>query len=226
MKILLLNGSPKGKNSGTLLIAQAFIEGMKKDGDYEVEQLDIQQLEIKPCLGCFHCWNKTPGECVIKDDMKEGLQKFLAADVIIWSFPLYYFSMPSQIKAFMDRLLPLNTGKMILVDGRAIHPARHNLAKQYVLISSCGFPNLEHNYEALTKQFELVFGPGVTSILCAEGPMLKIKEAAPVVRPYLMKVMNAGMEYAQNKCLGKQTIASLQEVMIPSEMYTKLSSME
>lgn len=226
MKILLLNGSPKGKNSGTILIAEAFIEGMKEFGDYEVEQLDISKLDINPCLGCFNCWNKTPGECVIEDDMRESLKKFLEADIIIWSFPLYYFSMPSQIKAFMDRLLPLNTGKMILVDGRAIHPARYNLAKQYVLISTCGFPNLENNYEALIKQFELVFGKEVTSILCAEGPMLQIKEASPIVRPYLKKVTKAGQEYAQNKCLSQATINNLQELMIPSEMYTKLSSME
>ena len=91
MNILLINGSPKGKGSNTYKLSTAFIEGMKTAAREEVfvEEIQVNRLELKSCLGCFSCWNKTPGECVIKDDMKSVIDKFLWADVTVWSFPLY-----------------------------------------------------------------------------------------------------------------------------------------
>lgn len=69
MKLLILNGSPKSGRSNTMNITRAFIDGFPKDT--EVEQIDLYKKEIRPCLGCFSCWSKTPGECVIKDDMQK-----------------------------------------------------------------------------------------------------------------------------------------------------------
>ena len=59
MNILVINGSPKGKRSNTYRMTQAFVEGMQQAvEDVQVEELTVRQLEIKPCLGCFACWNK------------------------------------------------------------------------------------------------------------------------------------------------------------------------
>ena len=30
--------------------------------------IDLSSLQIKNCMGCFGCWTKTPGKCVIRDD--------------------------------------------------------------------------------------------------------------------------------------------------------------
>ena len=35
--------------------------------DYEGWNVISDQETIQPCVGCFSCWNKTPGQCVIKD---------------------------------------------------------------------------------------------------------------------------------------------------------------
>ena len=40
--------------------------------------------------------------------MQDLIQKYVGADAVIWSFPLYYFGMPSKLKAFLDRTLPIN----------------------------------------------------------------------------------------------------------------------
>ena len=130
MKVLILNGSPKNEKSNTLKLTNSFLDGMKEYGAIEEEYIHVSQKDIKPWLGCFCCWTKTPGQCVYHDDMKEMIPKLLEADVIIWSFPLYYFGMPSGIKAFMDRMLPMNLPFMSeREDGGSAHPPRKIIMK-------------------------------------------------------------------------------------------------
>lgn len=112
MKILVINGSPKGSRSNTYKLTKAFLAGMKEKVNiqketFEVKEIHVNQQEIHPCLGCFSCWSKTPGICCIQDDMQEIIQKLLWADITIWSFPLYYFTVPGGLKKLIDRQLPM-----------------------------------------------------------------------------------------------------------------------
>ena len=43
--------------------------------------------------------------CVIKDDMAEIFPKLVAADVIVLAFPVYFYSLCSQMKMLIDRCL-------------------------------------------------------------------------------------------------------------------------
>ena len=88
MNILIINASPKGNKSNTYQITSAFLEGIKQQNtNINIEEMSLYNKNMHPCLGCFSCWNKTPGKCVLNDDMKEILPKLLSADIIIWSFP-------------------------------------------------------------------------------------------------------------------------------------------
>jgi multimeric flavodoxin WrbA len=130
MNILVINGSPKGEKSNTLKLTNAFIDGIHNAGNHPVEVITVSQKNIEPCRGCFCCWQKAPGECVIADDMAGILEKYINADVIIWSFPLYYYSAPSKTKALIDRLLPTNLPDIIArADGSAGHPGRGGIYK-------------------------------------------------------------------------------------------------
>ena len=53
MKILLINGSPKGKRSNTYKLAQAFKEGISEKTAIEYEEICVKDKEIKTCSGCF-----------------------------------------------------------------------------------------------------------------------------------------------------------------------------
>ena len=103
MKVLVLNGSPKGERSNTYRLTSAFLEGLRQVQQTEVEVLEVGKLHLLPCRGCFACWSKTPGKCVLQDDMAGVIERLLAADVLIWSFPLYYFGIPGQLKLLIDR---------------------------------------------------------------------------------------------------------------------------
>jgi multimeric flavodoxin WrbA len=122
-----LNGSPKGENSNTFKLTQAFIDGVAAVQNSSVDFVTISKSTIEPCRGCFCCWEKTPGKCVIPDDMSGILEKYIQADLVIWSFPLYYYSVPGIVKNLMDRLLPLNLPFMTERSdglGSGSHPSR------------------------------------------------------------------------------------------------------
>lgn len=218
MNVLVLNASPKGKNSGTMKLTESFLEGYKKIHECEINEIDIYSLDIKPCEGCLGCWHKTPGLCVIQDDMAACIELLKEADLVIWSFPLYHYSMPAKGKMFLERTLPFLLPNLVETSNGCIHPRRYDKEQKVVLLSSCGFYNTEHNYEALLMQFKLLYQE-YTAILCSEGPLLNIPDASYFTEQYLDKVRKAGEEYAGEGEISDTTKKLLNEPMMPIDMY-------
>jgi multimeric flavodoxin WrbA len=115
MRVLVLNGSPK-KKSDTFRLTERFLKGLNKDGKHEISVVNVIDKHISPCRGCFGCWSKMDGHCVIKDDQNEILDLYRNADLVIWSFPLYCYAMPSHLKAVLDRTILLVKMIMALED--------------------------------------------------------------------------------------------------------------
>ena len=67
MRILVLNGSPK-KKSDTFRLTDAFLKGMNKKKENTVDVINVIEKDIDPCRGCFGCWAKMDGHCIIRDD--------------------------------------------------------------------------------------------------------------------------------------------------------------
>ena len=106
--ILAIISSPrKGGNSETLV--EQFVKGAKEAG-HSVETVFLRDKKIAPCIACEACL-KNGGTCVQKDDMAEILNKIIAADVIVLSTPVYYYSISAQLKVMIDRTLA-GGGKM------------------------------------------------------------------------------------------------------------------
>ncbi|MGN1132709.1 MAG: flavodoxin family protein, partial [Ruminococcus sp.] len=106
MKILVLNGSPKAK-SDTMHLTNAFVNGLMKSGEHQLEIVDVIKKNINPCMGCFACWQMQKGECIQQDDQNDILKQIVDSDIVIWSFPLYCYGIPSHLKAVIDRTIPL-----------------------------------------------------------------------------------------------------------------------
>jgi len=101
MKILGINGSPRGKNSRTLMLVNALLDGVKERGA-ETELVDIGALDIQYCIGCQVCYAE--GECIQQDDLSDVWEKMVSADGIVLGSPVYINGVTVQLKTMIDRL--------------------------------------------------------------------------------------------------------------------------
>lgn len=221
MNILVINGSPKGKNSNTMQLTHAFLDGAKW-GDAEI--IEVSKAGVKSCLGCYVCWNKTPGTCAIDDGMREILPKLIAADIIIWSFPLYYFSIPGGLKNLIDRQLPLNLPFMAGGNESGGHPSRYDLSHQrHIVISTCGFWTAHGNYDAVTAMFDHYYEKeNYTQIFCGQGELFRVPELKSRTDAYLELVRSAGAEYAAGG-ISAETANALSEPLYPRDVFEKMA---
>lgn len=220
MKILVLNGSPK-KKSDTMMLTKAFLSGMDKDGGHSIEMINVIEKKIKPCMGCFSCWKKQNGKCVQNDDQNDILDKITKADIIIWSFPLYCYGMPSHIKAVVDRMIPFLKMSMNESNGIVRHDSLIDLSRKHnVVISGAGFPNWSGNFDALKSQCRNIFSNSNLTMICVcETPMLNIAAAEPLTQPLLVKFKEAGAYFAENLSLSEDIAAALEAPMLPNDAY-------
>lgn len=227
-KVLMINGSPRAGRSNTILLTNSFLEGFQEvNQQAKVETIVLKEQDIKPCQGCFSCWKDPNGACVLKDDMAPLLEKYKATDLVIWSFPLYHFGMPSIVKAFHERTLPLllpfiETNS----DGTCRHPARDTdlPAKKHVVISTCGFCTTRNNYEALTKHLDFLYRDDYENIFCVEGELLKVPQLAQIARPYTEMVKRAGNEYAATGRISRDTRAALETPMLEPKAFLEMAN--
>lgn len=230
MKILAINGSPKGKRSNTWRLTSAFLEGItvKEESSgsspTEIETFNIDSLNIKPCLGCFSCWSKTPGECCIRDDMQGVINKILWADVVVWSFPLYYFGLPGQLKTLIDRQLPMSLPFMSTETESGGHPSRYDMSgKRTVVISTCGFYTAQGNYDCVTNLYDRLCGKGgYTAIFCGQGELFRVKELSERTDEYLSWVKKAGQEFASGGITG-ETRGKLDRNLFPRDVFEAMA---
>ncbi|MFC1926074.1 flavodoxin family protein [Chloroflexota bacterium] len=110
MKILAIMGSPRKKGNTDLLLDEA-VKGAKSQGA-EVEKLTIDKAKIGPCMEDYHC--EKDGNCFIRDDMDGIYPKLLEADGIIVASPIFFYGVPSQLKALIDRCQALWVRKHVL----------------------------------------------------------------------------------------------------------------
>ena len=225
IKILLLNGSPKGVRSDTLHLSMAFVQGIFSAADSELEVIHLKDQHIEYCCGCFLC-KHNGGTCVLQDDMAEILKKMLESDVLIFSFPLYSYARPAAMKNLIDRTMPLSSWNMVRnEEGKYGHNMQFDVSKlHYVMICGCGFPNSKHNFEGAVRSFELKYPERRTIITVPETPMFNIPQAAAFTAPRLKEMQAAGAEYAKDFTLCEQTLQTVCSPMIPEEIYAQFAN--
>jgi multimeric flavodoxin WrbA len=99
MKVLGIYGSPRQGGNSDKLLDEA-LKGAESEGA-EVSSVRASDLKMSGCLECGGC-NET-GTCVVDDEMQSVYPRLEEADAIILATPMFFYGMPSQAKALIDR---------------------------------------------------------------------------------------------------------------------------
>ena len=92
------------------------------EGEYKLIK---PEGEIHNCIGCFSCWLKTPGRCVIRDGYENtGIYMGRCSDYIIVS-RCVYGSVSPFVKAVQDRALSYIHCDFVIQGGEMHHKRRY-----------------------------------------------------------------------------------------------------
>lgn len=92
----------------------------------EFELIDTAGMHISHCVGCNHCWLKTPGVCAIKDDYESILRKINQADQLWLMSGARFGFVTWQTKNIVDRIMPLATMYLKFEDRQMRHVMRYD----------------------------------------------------------------------------------------------------
>lgn len=101
---------------------------------HSLTTLYASELNLKPCLGCFACWTKTPGLCAIKgDDGERFLKAFIGSDLFVLLGETPYGSFSPRIKRALDRIIPSLHPYFRIYRGEMHHVQRYSRDRRVLL---------------------------------------------------------------------------------------------
>lgn len=103
--------------------------------DSDTKFIDLSSLKISNCLGCFGCWTKTPGKCVIRDDAVKVYPLIAKSIKIIYISRIKYGGYDSVMKTMLERAIPIQKAFIRIHNGETHHVQRDVKAKKAVIIA-------------------------------------------------------------------------------------------
>lgn len=102
---------------------------------FDIEETSVGRDTLAFCKGCFGCWVKKPGECVINDSMANINKAYMGSDLALYLCPVVFGQSSANMKNAIDRWLP-NVLPFFIVreDGSTMHPPRYDYYPRQILI--------------------------------------------------------------------------------------------
>jgi multimeric flavodoxin WrbA len=101
----------------------------------EIKTIEVGKQDLKSCIGCFGCWIKTPGKCVIKDLINDINKEYLISDFVIYLTPVIFGQYSSNIKNVIDRSQPYVLPFFKKINGTTKHPLRYERGPKEIIIA-------------------------------------------------------------------------------------------
>jgi multimeric flavodoxin WrbA len=141
MKALVLDGSREGDSltSVAVLGMTSALAGRGAD----VLLFKLREHAIAPCTGCFGCWTRTPGECVVVDDARDVLRSYVRSDVVVYATPVAFGGYSSELKKMLDRFIPILDPRFTTVGGEVHHLLRYRRYPKTIGLGTLPSPDPE-----------------------------------------------------------------------------------
>lgn len=160
LNIVAIYGSPRRKQNSDVLLDKAL--GSFGDEEADITRLYASKADIRPCMGCESCY-KT-GRCVIRDDMRQVYDRLNRADIVITATPVYFYTVPSELKKIIDRCQAVWSGKYMAQNSLIDRKRRLGY-----IICTAGAPDGPAYFDCTVKVLDLFYKCINTSL---EGTLL------------------------------------------------------
>ena len=101
------------------------------EADYAGWTVVSDRGTIRPCTGCFACWNRTPGVCAVKDGYENMGQLIHRADEVLVISRYRYGGFSGFVKNVFDRCLGYVLPQFEVVGGETHHQKRYDEDKPF-----------------------------------------------------------------------------------------------
>ena len=81
---------------------------------------------IRHCIGCFGCWVKTPGKCVIKDSYMDMGERLSKCSELIFVSACTYGGFSPFVQNVLDRSIPYISPYFTIINNEMHHEARYD----------------------------------------------------------------------------------------------------
>jgi len=148
MRVLGIYGSPRVQGNTDLLLDRA-LEGARSAGA-EIDTLHARSLRFSGCLECGGC--DATGHCVVRDDMQEVYPLLEQADSIVVAAPVFFYNVPAQLKALIDRSQAMWARRLLLKQGGSPLP-RHKGGGYLIAVGATRGKQLFEGTELTVRYF-------------------------------------------------------------------------
>jgi FMN-dependent NADH-azoreductase len=142
MKLLHIDSSVLGPHSVSRQVSAAIVDRLyKATPALEIVYRDLTTTPLAHLSGSHLAASQgaVPEATALQQDLAAGqtvLEEFLAADIVVIGAPMYNFTIPSQLKAWIDRILV--SGKTFKYDAQGVQGLAGN-KRVIIAISRGGF---------------------------------------------------------------------------------------
>ncbi|WP_027626505.1 NAD(P)H-dependent oxidoreductase [Clostridium lundense] len=123
MKIIVLDGFRNNDQCADRIykrIENAFLN------DNELIRYKLCEKNIKPCTGCFGCWIRKPGKCLIEDDSQDIVKSMINSDIIIYYTAVIFGGYSYHLKKLLDKSICIISPMFTKINGEMHHRKRYD----------------------------------------------------------------------------------------------------
>ena len=132
MKITILNGDMKKGDSHFSEYLINLTHKLRENNS--VNLFHLNKMNLHYCIGCWSCWWKTPGRCIINDDAEKIFKSVINSDFVIFASPLMAGFISSCLKKITDRLIVLLHPYIEIRNGESHHKKRYDKYPDFGLL--------------------------------------------------------------------------------------------
>ncbi|MDD3037800.1 flavodoxin family protein [Bacteroides sp.] len=163
-------------------LTDAYIKGLVERG-HSVTKVYLGSMRIEGCRGCGACQRNARHQCVVQDGMQKLYPLFEECDTVVMASPLYFWTITSRLKAFIERLYAISINDQ--------YPSKNT-----VLLMTAG-DDKETTFEEPLRYFRIisrVLGDNEKGTYCVGGCTGCEKLARQIDKKHLDNAYEMGME--------------------------------